>query len=594
MQDIESFSAGEAPTRDEREFSPASEARDEPADGSPRGFDPRSVLRSLNAVVYDWDIASDRLSWGANAGETLAAFSAASLATGAAFAELVTADSESSRFQAIANASTRDEGEGAPFRVAYRLARADGASCAVEDFGRWFADAGGRPARAHGVLRVLQRNEETRFRAAQAASRQREGALDSRRGFNEALESRFARAKPGEAIFAVLIVGVENLAELNRRHGYDATDEVIATVGRRLAANVRAIDEVAHYAGGKFAVLLSAGSAEQLALAAPRLARRVNAEAFETAVGAVRASVRIGAALAPRHGRNACRLLQRAEEAYEQAAGEANRYALYAPGQALSEAQRREAAIADEIVCALNQRRIVLAYQPVVATKAAGAAFLEALLRVRQDDGGLVGPEVLLPVAEKVGLVTQLDQRVLELALDRLAAEPDLRVAVNISVATLQSPDWLDRLKAALATRPGTAERLIVEIVETLAIEPIEEAVRVLGRMKALGIAIAMDDFGAGHTSFRNLRRLGIDIVKIDGAFVQNVARSLDDRFFVRALADLARHLGIQTVAEWVEDAEARRLLGEWGIDYLQGHFLGRPEIYEPRAAEPRLASGGV
>jgi len=578
LQDTETVSGCEAQKRD------ASSA------GPPRGFDPRSVLRSLNAIVYDWDIASDRLSWGANVGETLAAFSPASLATGAAFAELVTADSESSRFQAISNASGRDEGEGAPYRVLYSLAQADRTSCAVEDFGRWFADAAGRPTRAHGVLRVLQRNEGPRSSAAQATSRDQEGAFASRRAFNQALESRFARARPGDANFAVLIVGVENLAELNRRHGYEAADEVIAAVGRRLRANVRSIDEVAHYAGGKFAALLSAGGAEQLALAAPRLARRVNAELFETEAGAVQASIRIGAALAPRHGRNACRLLQRAEEAYEQAAGEATRYALYAPGQALSEAQRREAAVADEIVRALNQRRIVLAYQPVVATNGSGAAFHEALLRVRQDDGGLVGPEVLLPVAEKVGLITQLDQRVLELALDRLAAEPELRVAVNISVATLRAPDWLDRLKAALAIRPGTAERLIVEIVETLAIEPIEEAERVLGRMKALGLAIAMDDFGAGHTSFRNLRRLGIDIVKIDGAFVQNVARSLDDRFFVRTLAGLARHLGIRTVAEWVEDAEARRLLGEWEIDYLQGHFVGRPEIYEPRVAEARSA----
>ena len=123
--------------------------------------------------------------------------------------------------------------------------------------------------------------------------------------------------------------------------------------------------------------------------------------------------------------------------------------------QAQSEAQRREAAIADEIVSALNQRRIVLAYQPVIPTKTERTAFVEALLRVRQDDGGLVGPEVLLPVAEKLGLVAQLDQRVLELALDRLAAEPALRVAVNISVATLRAPDWIDRLKAALGDPSG-------------------------------------------------------------------------------------------------------------------------------------------
>ena len=594
MQEIEGFSDRQAPTRGAGEFPRSDEAQRQTAAAPSRELDPRSILGSLNAVVYDWDIASDRLSWGANVGETLAAFSARSLASGAAFAELVTADSETSRFQAIHNASTRDEGEGAPYRAAYRLAQPDGASRAVEDLGRWFADASGRPARAHGVLRVLKRDEESRLDAASANSRRGEGAPPTRRAFNEALESRFAHAKPGDAVFAVLIVGVEGLAELNRCHGYDAADEVIATVGRRLRANMRSIDELAHYAGGKFAVLLSAGGAEQLALAAPRLARRVNAEPFATALGAVRATVRIGAALAPRHGRNACRLLQRAEEAFEQAAGEADRYALYAPGQAESEAQRRERAIADEIVSALNQRRIVLAYQPVVAAAEGGIAFFEALLRVRQDDGRLAGPEALLPVAEKLGLVEQLDQRVLELALDRLAAEPELRVAVNISVVTLRSPDWVDRLKAELASRPGTAERLIVEIVETLAIEPIEDAERIIARMKALGIAVAMDDFGAGHTSFRNLRRLRIDIVKIDGAFVQNIARSLDDRFFVRTLAELARHLGIQTVAEWVEDAETRRLLGEWRIDYLQGHFLGRPEVHEPRAAEPQLASGAA
>ncbi len=155
MQEIESFYDRQAPARGGGEFPGTDEAQGQTAAAPSRELDPRSILGSLHAVVYDWDIASDRLSWGANVGETLAAFSARSLASGTAFAELVTADSESSRFQAIHNASTRDEGEGAPYRAAYRLAQPDGASRAVEDFGRWFADASGRPARAHGVLWVL-------------------------------------------------------------------------------------------------------------------------------------------------------------------------------------------------------------------------------------------------------------------------------------------------------------------------------------------------------------------------------------------------------------------------------------------------------
>jgi EAL domain-containing protein (putative c-di-GMP-specific phosphodiesterase class I) len=133
-----------------------------------------------------------------------------------------------------------------------------------------------------------------------------------------------------------------------------------------------------------------------------------------------------------------------------------------------------------------------------------------------------------------------------------------------------------------LQNAPGAAERLIVEIVETRAIDDIPETIRVLRAMKALGVRIAMDDFGSGHTSFRNLRSLGVDMVKIDGAFVQNLAGSLDDRFFVRTLASLARHLEIETVAEWVEDMESAQLLTEWGIDYLQGHAIGRavaPEL---------------
>jgi len=542
-------------------------------------LDPRSTLSRLRAVIYDWDIASDRLTWGPNVAETLAAFPSSALATGAGFAELVTADSPSSRYLAIKQSSGPDAGDGAPYRAVYRLAAPDGGACVVEDMGRWNADANGRPARAHGLMRLVAEDETPSVGDA--------AGLPERRAFARALEARLGERRLGDAGFSVAIIGVENLDELNRRYGYQAADEAIATVGRRLAANVRAIDIVAHFAGGKFAALLSAGAEEPLAIAAARLMQRASAEPIATSAGPLRVCVRVGAALAPRHGRSACRLLQHAEEALELAAGDPRRFAVYTPGQAISEAQRRETAVADEILAALNQRRVLVAYQPVVAAADGCVAFYEGLLRVRQEDGEIAGPAAYLAVAEKVGLVDQLDQRVLELALDRLVADPGLRVSVNFSVATLRSPGWLDRLKAALGAHPGAASRLIAEVVETLALEPVDEIERLLAAMKALGLKIAIDDFGAGHTSFRNLRRLGIDIVKIDGAFVQNVACSLDDRVFVRSLADLARHLGLTTVAEWVEDEEARRLLRDWGVDLLQGRLLGRPEIYEPVAAAP-------
>ena len=262
-------------------------------------LDPRSTLNRLRAVVYDWDIASDRLSWGANAAETLAAFPASALATGAGFAELVTANSPSSRDRAIRESSGGDGGDGAPYRAVYRLAARGGGVFTIEDLGRWTADASGRPARAHGLMRLVANDETPSVGDA--------AGLSERRAFARALEARLSEARPGDAGFSAAIFGVENLGELNRRYGYEAADEAIATVGRRLAANVRAIDIVAHFAGGKFAALLSAGAEESLAIAAARLMQRVSAEPIATSAGPLRVCVRVGAVLAPRHGRSACR-----------------------------------------------------------------------------------------------------------------------------------------------------------------------------------------------------------------------------------------------------------------------------------------------
>jgi EAL domain-containing protein (putative c-di-GMP-specific phosphodiesterase class I) len=316
----------------------------------------------------------------------------------------------------------------------------------------------------------------------------------------------------------------------------------------------------------------------------------VSNDPIATSVNAIDVSLRIGAALAPQHGRSAHALLQRAEDAYDLASRNmTDRYVLYGPTLAAENARAHALSIGDEIVAALNERRIVLAYQPIVPTKPQGRLYYEALLRLQRPDGELIGPTTIIPVAEKVGLIAQLDQRVLELALQRMMAEPELRISVNVSAATLRAPEWLDRLAQTLAVHPGTARRLMIEIIETMAISDIDATATIFARMKAMGVKVAMDDFGAGHTSFRSLRGLGVDVVKIDGVFVQNIARSADDRFFVRTLVDLARHLNIETVAEWVEDAEAMRILTGWGIDYLQGHHFGRAEVADPTESRALL-----
>jgi EAL domain-containing protein (putative c-di-GMP-specific phosphodiesterase class I) len=163
-----------------------------------------------------------------------------------------------------------------------------------------------------------------------------------------------------------------------------------------------------------------------------------------------------------------------------------------------------------------------------------------------------------------------------------MIAAPALQSSLNVSAASTTDPDWWAGLGSLLRAHSGVAERLTVEITESAAIHDIDETRGFVARVKDLGCRIAIDDFGAGYTSFRNLRKLGVDVVKIDGAFVHDMMRSEDDRAFVRTLIDLAKRLKLVTVAEWVQSEQAAQTLRDWGCDYLQGALIGLASTERP------------
>jgi EAL domain-containing protein (putative c-di-GMP-specific phosphodiesterase class I) len=215
-------------------------------------------------------------------------------------------------------------------------------------------------------------------------------------------------------------------------------------------------------------------------------------------------------------------------------------------------------------------------------------------MRIRRSDGGLTLAPDIVPVAERLGLVRLLDHRALELAVDELVKAPDLKASLNVSPASTNDPDWWAGLGAHLRAYPGVGERLTVEITESAAIHDVDDTRGFVARVKDLGCRIAIDDFGAGYTSFRNLRKLGVDMVKIDGAFVQNIIRSEDDRAFVHTLIDLAQRLHLLTVAEWVQDEPSAAMLAGWGCDYLQGALVGLASTEKPWLEKPRADARGV
>ncbi|MGA8169984.1 MAG: bifunctional diguanylate cyclase/phosphodiesterase [Methylocystis sp.] len=570
-----------------------------PASSNPApGLDPRAILNSIGEVIYEWDLVTDRLNWSDNLLAALPSLAGADLKSGMAFGALLASDSASSRYDAIFKSESRDEGEGVPFRIVYAVVppRESGVVGTIwlEDTGRWFRGVDQRPGRAHGVVRVVtEQHQKERQLARQSQFDPLTGVLN-RSHLTEQMQRILDHAERHRKSFAVMLVALENLFALNRTYGYDAGDEVIAGLATRLSANLRANDLVARYAGNKFALVLPECGPEETKSASLRLIETVTAAPFETSAGPVPATIRIGGVVGPRDGRTTQGLFQHAEEALDVARQRTcARYVAYSSSLAREDSRLLALQIADNIVSALNERRVELAFQPIVNAGDGETAFYEALLRVRLADGSMVAPGSIIPVAEKAGLVRLLDQRVLELALVCLVENPDLRLSVNASLPTILDPEWPDRLCAGVLANPGVAERLTIEITETSMIEDIGATSHVIAQCKKLGVKVAMDDFGAGHTSFRNLRALAFDLVKIDGVFVQNILNSADDRFFVRTLIDLAHHLELKIVAEWVEDEATAAVLREWGVDFFQGALFGSagPEdaqVFHARPVTPR------
>ena len=540
--------------------------------------DADAIFQSIGEVPYAWRIDSDELRWGANVGTVLAIADLATIGSGRSFAQLVDPKSGPTRFDAVMRSATPDEGAGVPYQVEYALRRPTDSKDLVwiEDTGRWFAGADGKPLRAHGVIRVVNERHE---REARLAYLSRFDALTgemNRWAMTEVLEATVEEAVKLRSSCGFLLVAIDNLGRINEAYGFDAAEEVIGAVAKRIRSQLRGKDHLGRLSGNKFGIILNNCTPDDMLTAADRLLAGMRDEVVQTSGGAVAVTVTIGGVTAPRHARNVREILSRAQDALDSAkAKRRGSFQAYQPNLE-REAQRRENVRAtDEIIAALNARRIFLVYEPVVAVGTRLPAFYECLMRVKRPDGSLIAVNEVVPAAERLGLVRLLDHRVLELTLAELVAAPALKASLNVSAASTVDPDWWGALGAMLKAHKGVGERLTVEITDTAAIHDLDDTRGFVARVKDLGCRIAIDDFGAGYTSFRNLRKLGVDLVKIDGAFVQNITRSDDDRAFVHTLIDLARRLGVKTVAEWVQDEAAAAMLADWGCDYLQGALVG-------------------
>ena len=229
------------------------------------------------------------------------------------------------------------------------------------------------------------------------------------------------------------------------------------------------------------------------------------------------------------------------------------------------------------MITALDENRMLIALQPIVSTETCEPALYECLLRMKRPDGALVSAGEFIAVAEQLGLSRLIDRRTLELAVEVLAKHPDIRLSVNVSSLTATDHEWLVTLHRLTGGRRSLTERLTIEITETAAIHDLDLSINFVDTLKELGCRVAIDDFGAGYTSFKNLKILDVDMVKIDGSFVKNLLEEPTNRVFIKTLVEIAQTFGLDTVAEWVADEETALICADCGITHMQGFYFGRP-----------------
>jgi diguanylate cyclase (GGDEF)-like protein len=535
----------------------------------------RLALRGANFAVFDWTLAENALAWDGAESVVSGLPNPQHLMTAEGFRAFMGPDAslKLQRFLDDGNAEDDD------FKVEFE------ALCSTQR--EWFelravklAGPNGKAERVTGILRLITDEKATLTRLNYLATCDELTGHLNRTRLREELTRVIARATAERRTCAFVVAAIDKLAVINETYGFDCADEVIVTTGQRLARSLRGSDIIGRTAGNKFGIILSECGEREMAVVAQRLHAAVNGSAIDTGAGSVSATVSLGAVWLPQGATTSQEAMLRAEEALERAkATGRNGFAVFTKSAQRESTRRRLITIGDEIMSALKSDRLVFAYQPIVGAKSRKPDHYECLLRLSREDGSVATAGDFIPAAETLGLVRLVDRRALEMAVAQLYAHPQIKLAINVSGTTACDQSWLQSFINYVRENREVAERMTVELTETAALHGFEENSRFVTRLRDMGCRVAIDDFGAGYTSFRNLHNLHVDMVKIDGDYVKNLNTSPDNQLFVRTLVDLAKNFRLETVAEWVSSEEDAKLLAELGIDYFQGFYFGEPTV---------------
>jgi diguanylate cyclase len=418
--------------------------------------------------------------------------------------------------------------------------------------------------------------------------------LGNRRQLVDRLNAAIEHADAEGGLVALLLIDLDGFKELNDTLGHAAGDDVLRQIGPRLRGVLRSGDTLARLGGDEFAVVLAPGDEMTASTTGLRL-RTTLERSFH--VGGIRVHVdaSVGIALFPEHARDALGLLQRSDVAMYEAKRMRTGHEVYLPAR--DRHSRQRLVLVGQLTDALDTGQLVLHYQPKVDLRLGTVGGVEALVRWEHPEHGRLGPSHFLPLVEQSGLTRALTMFVLDRAIAEIGehrrAGVDMTVAVNLGPADLLDLGLPSEVERILRDRRFAPEHLELEVSEDVVMTDVERTTDVLRGLRAIGVHIALDDFGAGHASLGHIRQLEIDTLKIDRSFVLRLPHDERDAAIVQSLVDLGRRLGLRVVAEGVDKPETWDLLAGWGCDEAQGHLIAQPMSSDELGAWLRASAGG-
>jgi diguanylate cyclase (GGDEF)-like protein/PAS domain S-box-containing protein len=405
--------------------------------------------------------------------------------------------------------------------------------------------------------------------------------LPNRRLFIDRLKYCINRNRRDRELLAVMSLDLDNFKKINNALGHTLGDRVLKVVSERFSECLRSSDIVAHNSGDSFMILLSKIThSDHVAIVAEKLLRSLD-EPIALEGHEFHLTASIGITLFPEDGDDAARLLKNAGLAIQRAKSSGgNCYHYFAP--AMHEAAVKRISMESNLRRGLRQQEFLLQYQPQFDCQSGRLSGMEALVRWRDPDMGVVQPMDFIPLSEETGFIIPLTEWVLRTACQKrkeweLLGLPPVRIAVNLSPRQFLQKNIPQMIAGILKDSRLSADLLEVEITENALTEDVKAARKILTSLREMGISVAVDDFGTGYSSLSQLKVFPINVLKIDRSFIKNMLTDTSSAAIVCAIIAMSHEMGLKVIAEGVESSEQDQFLKDHRCDSVQGYFNGRP-----------------